>query len=103
MDPIIQQFYHATAPYRGAITKLLLFGSRARGDERPDSDYDVLMIVHNKDRQMINSLYDAIVGCLLKFGRLISLKIFTEQEWNRLLALKTPFSQAVSKEGIPIG
>lgn len=103
MDPIIQQFHCATTPYRAAISKLLLFGSRARGEERPDSDYDVLMIVRNKDRQMINSLYDAIVGCLLKFGRLISLKIFTETEWDRLLALKTPFSQAVMREGIPIG
>jgi predicted nucleotidyltransferase len=27
------------------VTKVVLFGSRARGDARPDSDYDLLVVV----------------------------------------------------------
>ena len=36
-----QQVIHA----RGDVTLALLFGSRARGDHRPDSDYDVAVFI----------------------------------------------------------
>ena len=41
-DPILQQFRIAlTELYGDPIERVVLFGSRARGDARPDSDYDV--------------------------------------------------------------
>lgn len=90
-------------PYRPFIHKILFFGSRAKGTERPDSDYDILILVKKKDRALINNFYDVVMECLLEFGRLISLKIFTVEQWGGLVALKTPFSQQVEKEGIPLG
>ena len=36
---------HAPAIKAEGVTKLAIFGSRARGDERPDSDLDVLIEV----------------------------------------------------------
>ncbi|MDZ7934591.1 MAG: nucleotidyltransferase domain-containing protein [Emticicia sp.] len=38
--------------------KVLLFGSRARGDNRKDSDWD-FMIYHAKDKRLAN-------GCIIK-------------------------------------
>lgn len=103
MEPILEKFLTATTPYRGVIKEIRLFGSRARGSERPDSDYDLLLLVTKKDRKMIDALYDEVVSCLIEFGRLISLKIFTVKEWDHFRELKTPFSQAVTQEGIPLG
>lgn len=40
---------------------------------------------------------------LLNHGRLVSLKIFEQQEFDRLQALQTPFMRRVAREGVPIG
>ena len=39
----------------GKVTQVVLFGSRARGDARPDSDYDVAVFVRNlHDRRSVD-------------------------------------------------
>jgi predicted nucleotidyltransferase len=41
-DPVLKRFKTALAEaYGNQIDRVVLFGSRARGDARPDSDYDV--------------------------------------------------------------
>ena len=32
----------------GVVARMVIYGSKARGDDRPDSDLDVLLIVKNK-------------------------------------------------------
>jgi predicted nucleotidyltransferase len=45
-DPILVRFRAALADlYRGRLERVVLFGSRARGDARQDSDYDVAVFV----------------------------------------------------------
>ncbi len=49
-DPIMSRFRAALDEAYGArIERVLLFGSRARGDARPDSDYDVAVFLKNLD------------------------------------------------------
>lgn len=38
------------ALYGNRLERAVLFGSRARGDARPDSDYDVALFLHNYSR-----------------------------------------------------
>ena len=33
----------------GAVTRMVIYGSKARGDDHPDSDLDVLLIVKNEN------------------------------------------------------
>jgi predicted nucleotidyltransferase len=41
-DPVLIRFRSALDEVYGArVERVVLFGSRARGDARPDSDYDV--------------------------------------------------------------
>ena len=43
LDPVLRSFRDAVVELYGPmLDRLVLFGSRARGDARPDSDYDVL-------------------------------------------------------------
>jgi uncharacterized protein len=45
-DPILRRFRAAlTDIYGNQIDRVVLFGSRARGDARPDSDYDVAVFL----------------------------------------------------------
>lgn len=45
-DPVLSRFRAALVDlYGGRLDRVVLFGSRARGGERPDSDYDVAVFL----------------------------------------------------------
>jgi predicted nucleotidyltransferase len=45
-DPVLRRFRAALAEiYGDQLERVILFGSRARGDARPDSDYDVAVFL----------------------------------------------------------
>ena len=45
-DPVLRSFQAAlTEMYGDDLDRVVLFGSRARGDARPDSDYDVAVFL----------------------------------------------------------
>jgi predicted nucleotidyltransferase len=102
-DDIIKKFLEGISPVREKVKTMYLYGSRSRDDWKPDSDYDILIVLEKKDRAIISSLYDAVIDILVSTGKLISLKIFTEAEYDRLRSIPTPFMSNVLKEGISIG
>jgi predicted nucleotidyltransferase len=102
-DAILADFLEGIRSVRPQIGCLLLFGSRARGDHRTHSDYDVLVVVTRKSRGLLDALYESVLDVLLTHGRLISLKIFEEQEFARLQRLATPFTRRIAAEGQPLG
>lgn len=85
-DVVLADFLDRIEPVRPMIDRLVLFGSRARGDHRPDSDYD-LLVVARRDPALLDVLYDAVMDVLLTYGRLVSLKVFDPREFERLRAL----------------
>ena len=89
-NPILQDFLQRIDPVRQDITRIVLFGSCARGDFTSDSDYDLLLVVLAKHDRLIDVLYEAVMDVLLACGRLVSLKVFEAQEFMRLQALCIP-------------
>jgi uncharacterized protein len=102
-DEIIKTFLDRISPVKDDVCPMLQFGSRCRDDFRPDSDYDLLVVLEKKDRRIISQLYEGVMEVLLSTGKLISLKIFTKKEFDRLRSLPTPFMENVLREGIRIG
>ena len=104
-DEIVEKFVKGieAAGLKDSIEKMYLFGSRARGDERPDSDYDILMVVQNPDMAFKDKIYDVVMDVLFETRRGISLKIFKTAEFMRLKRLRIPFMRNVLKEGVRIG
>lgn len=78
-----------------------LFGSRARGDFRPDSDWDILILVDQEklsnelEYKFRKDLYDLE----LEYGQNISILIYPKKFWEEKL-LYSPLHYNVSKEGI---
>lgn len=102
-DKLIKQFLKKIKPLRKYIEEIYLFGSRARGNYSYNSDYDILIITKEKNRELIDRLYEAVIDILISTGKLISLKIFTVSEYERLKSLSTPFIRNITKEGVRIG
>ncbi len=103
VDSVLKDFLERIAPLRPRISRVVLFGSRARGTHAFDSDYDLLLAVPQKDDALIDALYEAVMDVLLAHGRLVSLKIYDEKELARLRALGTPFMEHVDREGVVLG
>ncbi len=103
-DYIIQKFLKGALKSRvkTKIRNIYLFGSRARGEEKPYSDYDFLLVMKERDEKIVDKLYDIAVDLLLETGKVISLKIFKEKDFNRLSGIPTPFMKKVLKEGIKL-
>lgn len=108
-DTVIKKFITGLKKYNleSNIDKIYLFGSRAKGTEKPNSDYDLLLVVNfDKTSDVIkfkDSAYDIVMDILLNMGYVVSLKIFKKSEFERLCGLGTPFTQNILKEGIRIG
>ncbi|HAH20700.1 MAG: hypothetical protein A2Y00_06525 [Omnitrophica WOR_2 bacterium GWF2_43_52] len=104
-DGVIQRFRQGLKAKRmdKKIEKIYLFGSRTKGTERPDSDYDVLIVAPSPNQEFRSNIYDIVVDILLTTGREVSLKIFKTEEFKRLKGMQTPFMQNVLREGIKIG
>jgi predicted nucleotidyltransferase len=86
----------------GRLIELKLFGSKARDDERPDSDIDVLVIVASDDWHMRDAVYNVATDILLQSDICISPKVISRQRFARLREEGTSFMHHISKDAITV-
>ena len=83
--------------------EIILFGSEARGDARPDSDIDLLVLLTGDKKSVDRELEISGQAMLLEIetGVNISPKIYLKKDWeNRPFV--TPFYLNVMREGIAL-
>jgi predicted nucleotidyltransferase len=78
-----------------------LFGSRARGDNRVNSDWDILILIDsNKVTNEIEDKFrDGLYNIELESGQIISTFIYSKEFWKKSLVY-SPLYHNVTKEGI---
>lgn len=98
---IIKEFASAVKQaFRDRLKKILLFGSRARGDAEEDSDYDFLVLLEtikpsDKDRLMNIAAAISLERTVVILPVLIEADEFTEDRYFY-------FYENVMKEGIEV-
>lgn len=93
------------ADYGEIVKKALLFGSKARGDWRDESDIDVMVIVKDEAADAQDSIAD--MGAELVYSAecwkaVPCVLTRTESEWAKGLSWKSGFHEAVEREGITL-
>ncbi|MCD4817524.1 MAG: nucleotidyltransferase domain-containing protein [Candidatus Cloacimonetes bacterium] len=80
---------------------IILYGSRARGDFRKYSDWDLLVLVRKQTNEnQINEIFDNLFELELESDQIFSPIIHNVSEWEKLKI--TSFYQNVQNEGIQI-
>lgn len=102
-DAVLTAFLRGVRKEGDQIRAIYLFGSRARGDFLPDSDYDLLIVTRGKDLALKDRIYEVATDVSLQARRDLSLKFFTEAEIERLQSVPSRFIQHVLTEGIKLG
>ncbi len=84
------------------LTRLVLFGSQARGDATSESDIDLLAIVADVDQQTVEAMRATLYEVMFahNFARLLSLHVQTAAEFEDRLARGYSFARNVDEEGI---
>lgn len=83
--------------------EIILFGSEARGDARPDSDIDLLVLLSG-DRLSLareSEIYGAAMLLESRTGISISPKVYLKKNWTNRPYI-TPFYLNVMREGIAL-
>ena len=93
---LIKKYVHEIDPNANVI----LYGSRARGNERHDSDWDILILTDypanlEVERKFRNELYDLE----LETGESFSVFVYSKFDWQTKQKI-TPYYQSVTAEGI---
>jgi predicted nucleotidyltransferase len=82
------------------LKSITLFGSRARGDAGSFSDYDFLILVDERNSEIVRLIRQTEVELLDSCDALSGSLIFSEQEWAERKNL--PIGINIEREGIPL-
>ena len=87
--------------YGDKIQSILLYGSRARGDEHPDSDIDILIILKDEFNysEMLKRSDDLAASLSLENDVVISRVFVSEKDYRER---QIPFLMNIRREGIAV-
>ncbi|WP_376093267.1 nucleotidyltransferase domain-containing protein [Roseomonas sp. CCTCC AB2023176] len=100
-DPVLRRFAReARAFYGPRLERIILFGSRARGDHGPHSDYDVAVFLHGFTRLWpeLEPLARITTGILLDTGADVSAKPFPADQYRTW----SPFMDEIQRDGVDL-
>jgi len=90
---------HALSPE----AEIILYGSRARGTARADSDWDFLILLPSPDDKMLETqIRDRLYDIELETDTVLSSIIRSKQEWMSARYEVVPLRQQVESDGIPV-
>ncbi|MGH7148199.1 MAG: nucleotidyltransferase domain-containing protein [Nitrospiraceae bacterium] len=94
IETIVQRLVAALTPER-----IYLFGSHARGDAGPDSDYDLLVVVHTSALPRYRR-DQAAFNALLGVGVAKDVLVLTHDEFERQKTVVCSLPATVEREGM---
>ena len=101
VDPVLTRFRAAVDElYGDRIERVVLYGSRARGDARPDSDYDVAVFLKDPDSfwQEAGRLAEVTTAILYDTGAVINALPLQAGAYRE----RTPLMRELRREGLDL-
>ena len=102
LPPAVQRFRDAAREQFGdRLERIVLYGSRARGDARPDSDYDIAIFVRDLDNAYVE--YKPLAALMMQILAVedieINAALHRADTWH---AGASPLMRNIRKEGLEL-
>jgi predicted nucleotidyltransferase len=83
--------------------RIILYGSRARGDAHPDSDWDLLILLDGPvERHRAAAIDHQLYQLELETDAVLSAIVLSKEEWDSPLCRAMPFHANVVREGLEL-
>ena len=100
-DPIIKELSEALKNELGnRIKDIILFGSRARGDSSPESDYDLLVLVDKETKEVEDRIFNIACEIGWKYNAVITTFVHDKSYYEN--KKYEPLFMNIRKEGVHV-
>lgn len=101
MDDVVREFAKGIRAQLGnRVREIRLFGSRARGDARADSDYDVLVVLDQRSPELRAEILRIAVRMMDEYGVLVATVLRSAEEWQKSQGY--PFARNIARESLAL-
>jgi predicted nucleotidyltransferase len=84
----------------GIVTQIILFGSHARGEGKPDSDIDLCVLTSEKDKHEIDLIVDFEMKLYKVKTMPLDLLAYNQDKFYHHAKRTTSFEHEIAKEGV---
>lgn len=84
------------------IDRVVLFGSKARGDHHAGSDLDVLLVADTDDWRFKHAVSTIAADIGLEYDVLIDARVIGHERWERMKQEGFSLYENISREGVPL-
>jgi predicted nucleotidyltransferase len=84
------------------IIDIRLYGSKARGEGREDSDLDIMIEIPEYDRAIVSEIDGIIYRINLKYDVFVSALFFGKNELEEGPMSEAPIYKVIQREGVPL-
>ena len=85
-----------------AVARMLVYGSKARGDAYEDSDIDVLLVLNDETEPLKRPLRHIGYDLAATSHAVPSIMAYTQAEWEHLRVLRSAYREAVERDGVDV-
>lgn len=100
---IVEEFKRqAEQRFPGELIRVVLFGSKVRGDATRESDVDVLVVIHSEGWRLGDEIRSLGYALELEHGVVLSIQVMSERHYEELRLCGSQFFKAVEREGVSV-
>ena len=84
------------------ISRIILYGSKTRGEATADSDIDVLVLMDLDDRRVSDAICEEVTSVGLETGVFVSIVTDSVAHFETSRCQGEPFARSVTADGVPL-
>ena len=88
--------------FPGELIRVVLFGSKVRGDATRESDIDVLVVICSEGWRLGDEIRSLGYALELEHGVVLSIQVMSERHYEELRLCGSQFFKAVEREGVSV-
>jgi uncharacterized protein len=88
--------------FPGELIRVVLFGSKVRGDATRESDVDVLVVIRSEGWRLGDKIRSLGYALELEHGVVLSIQVMSERHYEELRLCGSQFFKVVEREGVSV-